>query len=264
MSGTSEEQERRRRSMPHYLATTDPSGQPKEPLGVLLLHGFTSSLDTISPLVPMLERQQLPYRMPILRGHNSRPEDLEGVTWHDWYADADAAMRELLAETERVAIVGLSMGGLIALDLAIKYSGRLAGVATLVVALRFKSPLTPIAGLVSRFVRYFPSPSGFSDRELAKRSTNYKRYPTKAALSLIEYQKVIEQKLAQVRVPLLVIGARHDSVVKPDSSAAVYAQASTPAEKKQLVWFERSDHEVLMDVEAQAVVGTVESWLGGL
>ena len=54
-----------------------------EPLGCLILHGFTSSLDTVRALVPMAERLGLPYRMPILRGHGTRPEDLRGVGWQD-------------------------------------------------------------------------------------------------------------------------------------------------------------------------------------
>jgi esterase/lipase len=33
--------------------------------GVLLLHGYTSSLDTVNGLVPTLTRLGLPYRMPV-------------------------------------------------------------------------------------------------------------------------------------------------------------------------------------------------------
>lgn len=264
MSGDHDERERRQRSMPHYLASSDPNGAPKEPLGVLLLHGFTSSLDTVRPLVPMLERNQLPFRMPVLRGHNSKPEDLQDVTWQDWLADGESALRDLLNEAERVAILGLSMGGLVALDLSIKYSGRLAGVCVLVPALKMKSPLTPLAGILSRLIPYFPAPAAISDPKLAERNTNYKRFPTKALLQLIAYQKVITVKLPQVRVPLLVVGVEHDKVITPASSKQIYDAVSTPEGKKELVWVERGNHELLMDVEREAVVEKVEDWVLGL
>ena len=67
-------------------------------LGVLLLHGYTSSLDTVNGLLPTLERMGLPYRMPVLRGHGTHPRDLRGVTARDWYGDASAALDDLLRE----------------------------------------------------------------------------------------------------------------------------------------------------------------------
>ena len=56
----------------------------KAPLGVLNLHGFTSSLDCVNGLNPYIEALGLPYRMPVLRGHNQTPEALIGVRWEDW------------------------------------------------------------------------------------------------------------------------------------------------------------------------------------
>ncbi len=57
---------------------------PRYPrLGVLLLHGFTSSVRTVEGLVPRLEAAGLPYRMPVLRGHGTRYQDLAGVKAHD-------------------------------------------------------------------------------------------------------------------------------------------------------------------------------------
>src|SRR4051812_27268772 len=80
-------------------------------VGVLLLHGLTSSLATVSGLVPHLEAAGLPYAMPTLRGHGTKPEDLRGVTWHGWYEDAERALDELLTRCDRVVVMGLSMGG---------------------------------------------------------------------------------------------------------------------------------------------------------
>src|SRR4051794_16351049 len=100
----------------------------KKPLGVLLLHGYTSSLDTVRGLVPTLERLGLPYRMPVLRGHGTHHRDLRGVTARDWYEDAAAALDDLLQETERAAVMGLSMGGVVAINLGIRRAADLAGV----------------------------------------------------------------------------------------------------------------------------------------
>jgi len=91
----------------------------KKPYGVLIIHGFTSSLDCVCEIEPPLKALGLPTRMPVLRGHNAgSPEALRGVTWLDWVADAKSALQDLLTEVERAIIIGHSMGGLVALNLA--------------------------------------------------------------------------------------------------------------------------------------------------
>ncbi len=250
------------RSQPHYLASIDPRGGPKEPLGLLILHGFTSSLDTVRILEVMAEDLDLPYRMPTLRGQGSHYRDLRGVGWREWYADAEAALKDLLGEVDRAVIIGLSMGGLVALDLATRYTARLAGVVTIAAAMRFLSPLTKLAPLLSRVMREASAPNPFNDKELARNNTNYPKFPTDSFNSLLEYGKLVEQKLPQVRVPILVLASRKDSIVAPAAATTIYERVSTPADHKRIIWFERSGHEMLQDMEADEVVDSIEDWLG--
>src|SRR5436309_15413770 len=93
---------------------------PAEPYGVLVLHGLTSSLASVTPVADRLARHGIPTVVPWLRGHGTRPEDLVGVTWREWYADAAAALDGLLGQCAEAAVVGLSMGALVALHLALE------------------------------------------------------------------------------------------------------------------------------------------------
>ena len=68
---------------PEESATQHSALSTQHSVGCLLLHGLTSSLATVSNLVPYLEARDIPYVMPTLRGHGTRPEDLRGVTWHE-------------------------------------------------------------------------------------------------------------------------------------------------------------------------------------
>lgn len=238
------------------------SGQrQRAPLGVLILHGFTSSLDTVRPLVPAVERLGLPYRMPLLRGHGTRPEDLRGVTHRDWYADAEAALLDLRGEVEQVAICGLSMGGLVALELAARHPRDVAAVVTIAAALRIASPLIHLSKPISMVRSMWTPPPGraYADQELARLSTNYKSFATDAVVSLHHYGRIVSKLLPRVRAPLLILHSRKDTVIKPLSSDLIYTRAGSM--DKRRIWFERCNHEILRDCEAEAVVAAAEDML---
>jgi carboxylesterase len=233
----------------------------KKPLGVLIIHGFMSSLDAVRAVTPVAERLNLPYRMPVLRGHGTRPEDLRGVTRFDWYADAEAALLDLRREVDRVVVCGLSMGGLVALELAVYHPDDLAGVIAIAPALRIASPLIHFGEIIARLTPMWTPPPGrgYADQSLATKSTNYKRFATDAALSLHRYGQVMAELLPRVKAPLLILHARNDRVIKPLSAKLIYEQAGS--REKELVWFDHCNHEMLLDCESVAVLAAIERYL---
>jgi carboxylesterase len=228
--------------------------------GVLVLHGLTSSLGSVTPVADRLARHGLPCAVPWLRGHGTRPEDLVGVTWRDWYADASAALDTLLVECDYAAVIGLSMGGLVALHLALERPERLRAVVAVAPALRQAHPLAPLVPFVAPFRRYLTVPArGYSEATRAQLAQGYPRLPTSAFLSLVAYARWLEPRLAAVRTPTLIVHSRADRVVRPDSATRIHAQLGCA--DKRLCWFERSGHEMLVDCEADAVLDAVEAFV---
>ncbi len=230
-----------------------PTRQDK--LAVLVLHGFTSSTDTVDGLLPYLEEAGIPYERPILRGHGTRYQDMRGVTAQHWYVDADRALLKLWNQGYHVVVVGLSMGGLVALELAMRHPDVVAGVVSIAAALKFKDPLSSLTGLLAKLVRYWPSPESFNDPELAKNCTNYPMFATDAFASLYDYSKEIAERLPEVHVPIRILQSKKDQVVAPESANIIYEKVSSPL--RQILWFERSGHEMMQDMEAEAVFDEV-------
>ncbi len=237
----------------------------KAPLGVLNLHGFTSSLDCVNGLNPYIEALGLPYRMPVLRGHMQTPEALIGVTWRDWYADAEAALRDLLTEADKAVVVGLSMGGLVALQLAAEHPDQVDSIALVAAALKLRNPMAPgnalafLQPLVRKLARWWPMPPNYADKELEKYDTNYDRAPMDAILSFLEYTAYVEGRLPEVKVPALIIQSYKDQTVHPKSAQIIHDRiASTD---KRIVWFERSHHEMMRDLEREKVFETIQAFL---
>ena len=118
------------------LLSRDPDRQPaltsshaRWPAGsaVVFLHGYLMSPAIWGPCVHRLEQAGLPCLAPWQRGHGDRVAPAAGWTLRD-------EARELLGELERrgvrqCVVVGHSMGGMIAIELASLLGARLSGLA---------------------------------------------------------------------------------------------------------------------------------------
>jgi len=222
-----------------------------EKIGVLLLHGFTSSVKTVSGMVPHLEEAKIPYRMPVLRGHGTVYTDLAGCTAQDWLDDAEAALLDLAKEVDKVVVVGLSMGGLISLNLGIRHPDIVCGVCTWAASLLFRDPLTPLAGLMAKVVDTWPSPNAFNDLSLALESENYPRFPTEAFTSLRYFARDTGLRLGQFEVPICVMHSKKDQVISPMSANVIYREVSST--HREIHWYEKSGHEMGQDCEHEKV-----------
>jgi carboxylesterase len=236
----------------------------KKPLGVLILHGFSSSLDSVKKLEAPIQALGLPTRMPALRGHCAEsPDALRGVVWQDWLADAEAAMQDLLTEAERVIIFGFSMGGLLALTLAAGNKSVVDSLILMSAAIRLVSPLAPgrpfhfLIPLVRIMVKKWDLPPVYSDMSFAKFDTNYRWTPMDALLSFVELTEVIRTRLADIHVPALIIQSRKDTTAAPESAEIIMNGIATPPLEKRIAWFDVSEHEMLQDCEQEAVLQTI-------
>jgi carboxylesterase len=236
----------------------------KQPYGVLILHGFASSLDSVRGIQPPLKAMGLPTLLPALRGHNQKsPEALRGVTWHDWVADAEAALHSLLYDAGKVIVVGHSMGGLIALNLAANHPDTVDSIvpAAASVQLFYGGIIHIFQPLVRRFFDQWDMPTLFSDEDLARFDTNYQWAPMDSITSFLELVEVTRRRLPEVRVPTLILQSRKDTVTAPRSAEIIYDRISTPPEQKRIVWFKNTQHEMFRDCEREAVIETVADYV---
>jgi carboxylesterase len=246
----------------------------KKPIGVLILHGFKSSLDCVRAVEQPIKNKGLPYRMPILRGHCAdSPLALQNVTWHDWVSDAESAMHDLLRDAEKVIVIGLSMGGLIAIDLAAKHGEDLDSIILLAAAIQLTHPTAPgrpfyfvikiLATIFRPFLKYIKQENVFhyADPVLQNYDTNYRWTPLNSNISMLEFAEVGRKQLAKVTVPTLILQSHADSTVSPESANIIYNEISTPVDQKRIVWFERTDHEMLRDCESEFVVDPVMQYV---
>ena len=235
---------------------------------MLLLHGFAGSPDSVRPLVAPLTALGVPLALPTLTGHGGpSPEALRGVAWPTWMAAANAALEELLTRAERVIVVGNSMGGLIALQLAADHPAVVDSVVLASAAIQLSSPLAPggplapLAPLVLAALPRWPLAKRYADPSLAAGDTSYVWAPMGAIGTLLDFIRCTRPRLAAVQAPALILQGRRDPVVAPASVAILLRELGTSAQQRQVVWFERSLHELFRDGEREAAVACVATFV---
>lgn len=95
------------------------AGKTKQPHGILLLHGYSTSPQSFNALYPRLEQANLPYYAPQITGFGlSRPHLLKAVQTADWLREAIQSYDLMAAFFDKVSIVGISNGGSLAIYIA--------------------------------------------------------------------------------------------------------------------------------------------------
>ena len=89
----------------------EPYSSPGSSMGVLVLHGFTGNPYSMRPLAERCAQAGYSVELPRLPGHGTSLEDLVPRRWPDLVEAAFAAFDELAARCDKVAVVGLSVGG---------------------------------------------------------------------------------------------------------------------------------------------------------
>lgn len=231
--------------------------------GVLCLHGFTGTPFEMRYLGGRLGARGLTTRGIALPGHATRIEDLHDKTWTDWADAVAAAYDDLAARCDRVAVVGQSLGGLLALHLATRRQ------PAAVVSLAAPLWLGGLGGAVARAVtrgplagrlRALPKLGGSDVRDPDAKRDNpcYAGFPTAPLGQLLAFMDVVDAALPEVRAPLLVLHARQDHTAPVECAYRIAERAG--AAEHRLRIFPESYHLLAVDVERDQVAAEVGDW----
>jgi carboxylesterase len=231
--------------------------------GVLLLHGFGDTPQTLSLLARRLHKSGYSVYAPLLPGHGRNMAAFETSRAHDWIAAAREAYAQMRLRHDTVSLVGLSMGGALAVQIAADVD-RMP--ALVLIAPYLGMPWTLRAAAATHWVwgRLAGEINARSPRSIhdpIEREKNL-AYGAVTGRGLFELSRVVgmaRKSLPKVRAPTLIIQSREDPRVAP--SVAESALNALGAAEKKLVWVEGAGHIITVDYGRELVFSGVERWL---
>ncbi len=193
-----------------------------------------------------------------LAGHATDPEDMIRSNWTDWTASVEDGFHLLCGMTDRVFLVGLSMGGVLSLLMSTRLGPRVAGVVAM--STPYKLPDDPRLRhieWISRIVTYMPKSdeepgASWFDKDAYKDHVSYPQNPVRSIGELNKLLGEMRSALPNLRVPVLLIHSRDDKYVPSENMELIFADLIHASDKTKLTVTE-SGHVVTRDAARHQV-----------
>jgi carboxylesterase len=231
--------------------------------GVLLLHGFGDTPQTLSQLARTLKRAGYSVFVPLLPGHGRNMDAFIRSRAEEWIEAARSSLSELRGESEGVSVVGLSMGGALAVILAA--DARDISALILIAPYLGMPRLLHVAAVThwlwGALAGELNGRSPLSIHDPIEREKNL-AYGAVTGRGLFELSKVMSRArnaLPDVTAPTLIVQSREDPRISPQ--VAQSALEKLGAKEKRLVWTEGAGHIITVDYGRERVFSEVEKWL---
>jgi carboxylesterase len=238
---------------PFYLAGGDP--------GLLLVHGFTACPVDMKPLGKKLNSFGYTVSAPLLAGHGLTPEELLKTNWDDWVESTLQACLALKEKRNQVVAIGHSMGGLLALWLAVR--GLVAGVVSINAPVIYQDPNLHLAERLLGIQEFAAKPYKESEISHTKEGLphfSYLKVPVACFVSLNKAITLVQNELPKIACPALIVQSLGDKTVNPRSGGII--EAGINHRQKEMVYWEGEDHYLPLSPARDRLAEKIKNFLG--
>lgn len=191
-----------------------------------------------------------------LAGHATHPEDMIRSRWTDWAASVEEGYQLLRGLTDKIFLVGLSMGG----NLSLLMSTRLdvKGVVALSTPARLPTDYPVwLIELMSLFLKFRPKTneppgSGWFDKTVYQDHIAYPQNPVRSAAELKKLILAMRAALPRVTVPVLLMHSKDERYVLPENVEVIYSGLVNATDKTR-VYVTGSGHVLPRDAARERV-----------
>lgn len=219
-------------------------------IGIVLIHGFTGSPHSLKSWGETLARAGYSVECPLLPGHGTSWQDLNAKRWTDWYDTVASTFQSMRKQCDYVFVMGLSMGGTLALKLAEDHPKQIDGMVLVNPSVMTKDKKAYFTPLIKWLV---PSVKGIGNdiKNPDVTEISYSRFPLKAFDSLRKLWKIVQKQLPNIITPTLIFHSQEDHVVEPINTKLILEAISSTRKYERLL--KNSYHVATLDYDANKI-----------
>ena len=249
------------------IPKAEPFFFPGEKTGCLLVHGFTGTPKEMRWLGEFLAHKGYSVLGVRLTGHATRVQDMKRSRWQDWLACVEDGYHLLSGISDRIFVIGLSLGGVLSLTFA---SGRHNPIPTLTGIVVMSSPyFIPTNPILARLIKPISlimpyrakGPGDWRDQKAQNVHICYPVDPTRAGSELRDLLIEMRASLPSVTCPVQMIYSKDDQAVTPQAGHADHIYQALGSQNKRLIWIEGSGHNITCDLQRHSVFEMVAKFI---
>ena len=196
-----------------------------------------------------------------LAGHAGTPEDLAATGYTDWYQSVVGGFEQLRGfgdRGDRIVVVGLSLGAVLAARLALDQREGVAGIAMLSSALfldrRAAAVLTVarLLGPLTRRIFLNSSGSDIHDQDARRIHPSSPRMALSAPINLLALERIVRPRISGLTQPALIVHSHKDHTCPYDRNVD-FLMGHIGSAQKRLVELNESYHVITVDTEKERV-----------
>lgn len=245
--------------MPFFLPSSESD------TGVLLIHGLMAAPEEVREWAAFLHGNGLTVYAPRLSGHGTSSKDLSTRNYHDWLDSVDRGHAILKTCCKKIIVAGFSTGAGLALQSVIMKPHDFEAVISVSAPFRFRRFSSRFAEVLNGF-NHVCNTLGmhhlaveFKKNDADNPHINYLLCPISAFVQVKKLMRKVRQSLSDIKIPALVIQARNDPKVAPQSGPAIFKLLTS--DKKHFAWIDYDMHGIVRGEIANDVFKEVESFL---
>jgi carboxylesterase len=232
-------------------------------IGCLCLHGLSASPQEVYWLGKHLAAQGLTVFGARFYGHGVNPDQMLRMRWQDWYLSALDGYHLLRQTCQHVVVLGMSMGGLVAMRLA----GSEQVAALIPIAAPLLSPIpSPMQVHIGRyFLGYVAKYDQATDRidQYVRQLQTQRGEPVTGRVSawkqsavgvseMLRLSEEVTRTMSRITAPTLLIYSEKDTT-SPVANIDAIQRQMTGCKQIEVLRLKESEHVITNDVEHEYV-----------
>ena len=222
----------------------------KHRIGCLIIHGFNGTTSDVEPLSEYLQSKGFITFCPSLKSSVENRRTFSNTSYRDWIESAESGLIYLKSKCKKIVIIGLYMGGLIAINFATRFKNF--GVITINV---------PIYHWDMKSIYYnilidFKTKDFNNMKRYAKTSTEF------SISKLVNFGMFLRKTkhiLEEVKTPIFIAQSLKDDTVNYKSAEYIYKRVSSNL--KVLEYYDKLNPNLFISPDYNLFFADIEKFI---